>query len=202
MIKRLFDILFSLIGLIFLSPFFLIISLIIVFGSKGGVFYFQKRVGKNNRDFRLIKFRTMFSKSENQGLLTIGDKDSRITKAGIWLRKYKIDELPQLLNILKGEMSFVGPRPEVRKYVDLYNERQKTVLDVKPGLSDYASLEYINESEILSGFSDPEKAYVEKIMPAKLELNLKYIREQGLITDTKILYKTLASVFNSSTLSR
>ncbi|OQX80217.1 MAG: glycosyl transferase [Bacteroidetes bacterium 4484_249] len=200
--KRLFDILFSLIGLIFLSPFFLIISLIIVFGSKGGVFYFQKRVGKNNRDFRLIKFRTMFSKSENQGLLTIGDKDSRITKAGIWLRKYKIDELPQLLNILKGEMSFVGPRPEVRKYVDLYNERQKTVLDVKPGLSDYASLEYINESEILSGFSDPEKAYVEKIMPAKLELNLKYIREQGLITDTKILYKTLASVFNSSTLSR
>ena len=202
MIKRIFDILFSLQGLIFLLPVFIIIALIIVFDSKGGVFYFQNRVGKNNRDFKLIKFRTMFSNSEKKGLITVGDKDSRITKTGIWLRKYKIDELPQLFNILIGDMSFVGPRPEVRKYVDLYNERQKRVLTVKPGLTDYASLEYINESEILGGFSDPEKAYIEKIMPAKSELNLKYIREQGLITDIKILYKTLTNIFNSSTLSR
>ncbi len=138
----------------------------------------------------------MFVKSDRQGLLTVGEKDNRITGIGKGLRKHKIDELPQLINILKGEMSFVGPRPEVRKYVELYDDRQKQVLSVKSGLTDYASLEYVNENKILAGFSDPEKAYVEQIMPAKLELNLQYIKEQGLLADLKIIIKTLDFLVN------
>ncbi|MCD4683255.1 MAG: sugar transferase [Bacteroidales bacterium] len=195
MVKRLFDLLFSVLGLIILSPLFIILSIIIVVDSKGGVFYFQQRVGKNNTDFGLIKFRTMVEKSDKAGLLTIGEEDNRITKAGKWLRKYKLDELPQLYNILKDEMSFVGPRPEVRKYVDLYNYGQLKVLSVKPGLTDYASMKYINESEILATFGDPEKVYIEKIMPEKLVLNLQYIKEKGFFTDIKILYKTILKVF-------
>ncbi len=196
MIKRFLEILFSLLSLIILSPLFLIIAFLIKIDSKGGAFYIQKRVGKNNKDFNLIKFRTMFVKSDRQGLLTVGERDNRITGTGKWLRKYKIDELPQLINILKGEMSFVGPRPEVRKYVELYDDRQKQVLSVKPGLSDYASLEYVNENKILAGFSDPGKAYIEQIMPAKLELNLQYIKEQGLLADLKIIFKTLGFLVN------
>ena len=196
MVKRLFDILFSLLSLIILSPLFLIIAFLIKIDSKGGAFYIQKRVGKNNKDFNLIKFRTMFVKSDRQGLLTVGERDNRITGIGKWIRKYKIDELPQLINILKGEMSFVGPRPEVRKYVELYDDRQKQVLSVKPGLTDYASLEYVNENKILAGFSDPEKAYIEQIMPAKLELNLQYIKEQGLLADLNIIIKTLNFLVN------
>ncbi|MCD4791146.1 MAG: sugar transferase [Bacteroidales bacterium] len=196
MVKRLFDILFSLLSLIILSPLFLIIAFLIKIDSKGGAFYIQKRVGKNNKDFNLIKFRTMFVKSDRQGLLTVGERDNRITGIGKCIRKYKIDELPQLINILKGEMSFVGPRPEVRKYVELYDDRQKQVLSVKPGLTDYASLEYVNENKILAGFSDPEKAYIEQIMPAKLELNLQYIKEQGILADFKIIIKTLGFLVN------
>ncbi|MBC8487587.1 MAG: sugar transferase [Bacteroidetes bacterium] len=196
MIKRFLEILFSLLSLIILSPLFLIIAFLIKIDSKGGAFYIQKRVGKNNKDFNLIKFRTMFVKSDRQGLLTVGEKDNRITGIGKGLRKHKIDELPQLINILKGEMSFVGPRPEVRKYVELYDDRQKQVLSVKSGLTDYASLEYVNENKILAGFSDPEKAYVEQIMPAKLELNLQYIKEQGLLADLKIIIKTLDFLVN------
>jgi len=192
---RIFDIIFSITGLIILFPVFLIISFFILVNSKGGVFFLQTRVGKNNRDFRLIKFRTMFVNSENKGLLTIGNTDRRITKTGKWLRKYKLDELPQLVNILKGEMSFVGPRPEVRKYVDLYNETQMKVLSVKPGLTDYASLEYINENEILQQYDDPEKAYIDKIMPEKLELNLKYINEKGFFTDLGIMVRTIRKIF-------
>ncbi len=196
MLKRLFDLFFSLTGLIILSPLIFIISIFIIIDSKGGVFYKQKRVGKNSRDFSLIKFRTMKIDSAMQGLLTIGSKDSRITKTGYFLRKHKLDELPQLINILKGDMSFVGPRPEVRKYVELYNERQKQVLKIKPGLTDYASLEYINESEILSKAVNPEKVYIEEIMPSKLELNLKYITESGIKTDMKIIYKTLRKILS------
>jgi len=196
MIKRFLEILFSLLSLTLLSPLFLIIAFLIKIDSKGGAFYIQKRVGKNNKDFNLIKFRTMFVKSDRQGLLTVGEKDNRITGMGKWLRKYKIDELPQLINILKGEMSFVGPRPEVRKYVELYDDHQKQVLSVKPGLTDYASLEYVNENKILAGFSDPEKAYIEQIMPAKLELNLQYIKEHGLLADIKIIIKTLGFLVN------
>jgi len=194
MTKRLFDLLFSFLGMVVLSPLFLIVSLFIISDSKGGVFYCQKRVGKNNKDFNLIKFRTMMTGADNKGLLTIGEQDQRITKNGRWLRKYKLDELPQLINILKGEMSFVGPRPEVRTYVELYSPEQAIVLSVRPGLTDYASLEYINENQVLSNFSDPEKAYVEIIMPAKLLLNLKYIRQRGMITDLEIIFKTLRKI--------
>ena len=198
MIKRLFEILFSVISLIILSPFLLIISLLIIFDSKGGVFFIQERVGKNNTDFNLIKFRTMVVESDKKSLITIGITDSRITRIGKWLRSYKIDEFPQLFNILKGEMSFVGPRPEVRKYVKLYNDKQLQVLNVKPGLTDYASLEYLNENEIMAKFSNPEKAYVEQIMPAKLKLNLQYIREQGFFTDIKIVFKTIRKIGSQS----
>jgi lipopolysaccharide/colanic/teichoic acid biosynthesis glycosyltransferase len=194
-IKRLFDIFFSIIGLIVLIPVFIVISIAVTLDSKGGIFYRQIRVGRNNRDFTLLKFRTMHTGSDSGGLLTVGEDDSRITKTGLFLRKYKLDELPQLLNILKGDMSFVGPRPEVRKYVDLYDERQKQVLTVRPGLTDYASLEYINENEILSKYNNAEKAYIEKVMPAKLQLNLKYIAEKSLVTDLKIIVKTLSKIF-------
>ncbi len=138
----------------------------------------------------------MFIGAEKMGLLSTGESDSRITSTGKQLRKYKLDELPQLLNIFKGDMSFVGPRPEVRKYVDLYNEDQMQALSVKPGLTDLASLEYINEGEILAKHSDPERVYIDEIMPAKLELNLKYIREKGFITDLRIILKTFGRIFN------
>ncbi len=194
MLKRLFDILFSFLSLIFLLPVFLIISILIILGSKGGVFFSQTRVGKNQKDFKLLKFRTMYTGSEKKGLLTVGESDNRITSTGKWLRKSKLDELPQLLNILKGEMSFVGPRPEVRKYVDLYDKEQRQVLLVRPGLTDYASIEYVNENEILAKYPDPEKAYTEIIMPAKLELNLKYIKEMGLLVDLKIIFRTIGKI--------
>ncbi len=194
MIRRLFDLLFSIIGLIFLLPFFLFVSFFIITDTRGGVFYVQKRVGKNNKDFKLLKFRTMVSGSDAKGLLTIGDKDSRVTKTGKWLRKYKLDELPQFVNILKGEMSFVGPRPEVRKYVDMYSDEQKKVLSVKPGLTDYASLEYINENEILISYPDPESAYIQFIMPDKLALNLRYIGKRTLIKDIGIILKTIKKI--------
>ena len=139
----------------------------------------------------------MFSGSEKKGLLTVGESDSRITSTGKWLRKFKLDELPQLLNILKGEMSFVGPRPEVRKYVDMYNERQKLVLSVKPGLTDYASIEYANENETLAKYPNAEKAYIEIIMPAKLKLNMKYIEEKNLWVDLKIIFRTIGKVLVS-----
>jgi lipopolysaccharide/colanic/teichoic acid biosynthesis glycosyltransferase len=194
-IKRLSDILFSIIGLIVLIPVFIIISIVIIFDTRGGVFYLQKRVGKNNRDFTLIKFRTMRVDSASDSLLTIGEDDSRITRSGAFLRRYKLDELPQLFNILKGDMSIVGPRPEVRKFVDMYNQRQKKVLTVRPGLTDYASLKYINESEVLAKYDNPEKAYVEVIMPEKLNLNLKYINEKSFVTDLRIIFETLAKIF-------
>jgi lipopolysaccharide/colanic/teichoic acid biosynthesis glycosyltransferase len=196
MTKRIFDLVLSLLGLLFLFPILFVISLFIVFDSRGGIFYLQTRVGKDNKDFRLLKFRTMVTGAEKNGLLTIGENDQRITRTGKWLRKYKLDELPQLINILKGEMSFVGPRPEVRKYVEQYTPEQLIVLSVRPGLTDYASIEYMNENEVLSTFSDPEKAYLEKIMPEKLFLNLKYIREQVMITDLKIMIKTIHKIIN------
>lgn len=195
MIKRLFDIIFSILGLIVLLPLFLVVTLLILIDSKGGAFFFQSRVGKNNRDFQMIKFRTMFSDSEKKGFLTVGNTDARITTIGRWLRRYKIDEFPQLLNILKGEMSFVGPRPEVRKYVDLYNDEQMSVLSVKQGLTDYASLEYIKENEILEQYDNPEEVYIEKIMPEKLALNIKYIKDKGFFTDLKIMLKTIQKIF-------
>ena len=195
MLKRLFDILFSFVGLIVLIPVFIIISIAVILDSKGSIFYRQIRVGRNNRDFTLLKFRTMRTGSDSGSLLTVGEDDPRITKTGSFLRKYKLDELPQLFNVLKGDMSIVGPRPEVRKFVDMYNHRQKQVLKVRPGLTDYASLKYINENEVLSKYDDPEKAYIEIVMPEKLELNLKYVNENSFTTDLGIIFKTLAKIF-------
>jgi lipopolysaccharide/colanic/teichoic acid biosynthesis glycosyltransferase len=194
MLKRIFDIFFSFIGLVILLPFFIIIALLIVIDSPGGVFYKQARVGKGSIDFYLFKFRSMRTGADKKGLLTVGGRDSRITRMGYFIRKYKIDELPQLLNVLLGDMSLVGPRPEVRKYVDLYNEKQKQVLSVKPGITDYASIEYSNENELLGKAKNPEQVYIEEIMPAKLKLNLKYIDDQGLITDLKIIFKTIGKI--------
>ncbi len=192
--KRLFDIFFSSIGLILLSPLLLVVSLFIIFDSKGGIFYKQIRIGKNEKVFYLYKFRTMFSNSDKKGLLTVGNKDSRITKIGYYLRKYKLDELPQLINVFLGSMSLVGPRPEVKKYVDLYSAEQKMVLSVKPGITDFASLKYSNENEILAQFDDAEKAYIERIMPDKLQLNLKYINEKNMFVDIKIIVLTLLKI--------
>src|SRR6478735_7467032 len=175
MLKRLFDIVLSGIGVILLLPFFIFIALFIVLDSKGGAFYLQTRVGKNGKLFKLFKFRTMSLNAEASGLITIGGRDPRVTKVGYTLRKYKLDELPQLLNVFLGSMSLVGPRPEVRKYVDLYNEEQKKVLLVKPGITDYASLDYFKENDLLAASSNPEETYIQEIMPAKLELNKKYI---------------------------
>lgn len=196
MAKRLFDIIFSLLALILLSPLFLFIAIGIILDSRGGVFYRQMRVGKNNSDFLLYKFRTMRRDSDRKGLITVGSRDSRVTSFGYYLRRFKLDELPQLINILRGDMSFVGPRPEVRKYVEMYDVEQLKVLSVRPGLTDYASLAYINENEILQKSVDPEKTYVEVIMPAKLELNKKYIREKNFFTDMKIIGKTILKIFS------
>ena len=194
MIKRLFDITFSFLALLILLPLFLLIGLLIVLDSKGGVFYKQMRVGKNNKDFGLYKFRTMRKDAHKSGLLTVGGRDARITDVGYYLRKYKLDELPQFINIFKGQMSFVGPRPEVRKYVDLYNEEQLKVLSVKPGLTDYASIEYMDENDLLAKSADPEQTYIKEIMPAKLDLNLRYINDQSFLTDMKIILRTLLKI--------
>ena len=197
MIKRGIDILFSLIGLICLFPFFIFISFFIFITSKGGVFFVQLRVGKNNKDFKLYKFRTMFLNSDSKGLLTVGNNDKRITKLGYYLRKNKLDELPQLINVLNGTMSLVGPRPEVRRYVNLYNSEQKSILDVKPGITDLASIMYYNENEILANSVNPEQTYINEIMPIKLELNKQYINEMSLFTDLKIIFKTFMKLIKS-----
>ena len=194
--KRLFDVLFSFIGLILLVPFFIIIALLIVIDSRGGVFYNQIRVGKDNVEFRLLKFRSMQVNADNKGLLTIGGKDSRITRVGYYIRKYKIDELPQLINVLIGNMSLVGPRPEVRKYVDLYTAAQKQVLSIRPGITDYASIEYSNENDLLANAENPEQLYIHQIMPEKLKLNMKYIADKNMLTDFKIILKTLTKIIS------
>ena len=193
MIKRLFDITSALLVLIILSPLFSIIGLLIIIDSKGGIIYYQERVGRNLKPFLIYKFRTM--KKNSKGLkITVG-KDPRITTIGHALRKYKLDELPQLINIIKGDMSVVGPRPETPNYVALYTLSQQRVLDVRPGLTDYASLEFIDENKALSAYDDPEKAYIETIMPAKLSLNLKYINEYSFWVDVKIIFKTIFKIF-------
>jgi lipopolysaccharide/colanic/teichoic acid biosynthesis glycosyltransferase len=191
---RFFDILFSFFGLIILSPFFLIIAICIIVDSKGGIFYKQMRVGKDDVDFKLYKFRTMATGSDKGSLITIGEKDSRITKTGFFLRKYKLDELPQLINVLKGDMSLVGPRPEVRKYVDLYTAEQSKVLSVIPGITDYASIEYIDENQILGAAADPDKAYIEQVMPDKIRYNMKYIENRTLKEYFKIIFLTLYKI--------
>jgi lipopolysaccharide/colanic/teichoic acid biosynthesis glycosyltransferase len=195
--KRTFDILFSSIGLIALSPVFAVVGLLIIIDSKGGVFYRQIRVGKNVEDFPLFKFRTMYVHEKDQQLLTIGDHDARVTKIGYWLRKYKLDELPQLLNVLKGHMSLVGPRPEVRKYVNLYNDDQLMVLSVKPGITDWASIQFSNENELLAKAEDPESFYIKELIGLKIRQNLEYIDKHDLWIDLKIIFLTLRKVIVS-----
>lgn len=194
MLKRFFDIFCSLIGITLLSPWFLIICLLQIISSGFPVFYIQKRVGKDNIDFNLYKFRTMKTDSDKLGLLTVGGRDPRVTQLGYYLRKFKLDELPQLFNVLLGTMSLVGPRPEVRKYVDMYNETQRHVLSVKPGITDYASIEFINENELLAQSNEPEKTYIIDIMPRKLGLNLAYITDQSFFIDLKIILKTILKI--------
>ena len=194
MLKRFFDITSSLIVLTIGLPFFIIISLLIALDSKGGIFFIQKRVGRNNVDFGLFKFRTMRPESEKAGQITVGGKDPRITKIGYLLRKFKLDEFPQLLNVIRGQMSIIGPRPEVRRYVDMYSKEQLKVLSVRPGLSDFASIEYMNENELLGKSDNPEKTYIEEIMPAKLQLNLKYIEQKSFSTDIKLIFKTIGKL--------
>jgi lipopolysaccharide/colanic/teichoic acid biosynthesis glycosyltransferase len=198
MLKRFTDIVVSVVALAVLSPFLLVMALLVGVTSSGGVFFLQERIGRHGRPFRLIKFRTMRPASEMSGLITVGSRDPRITAIGYFLRKYKLDELPQLLNVLGGSMSLVGPRPEVRKYVDLYSAEQRKVLEVKPGLTDYASIEYFSESDLLAAADDPEYTYTHVVMPAKLSLNMKYISEAGFFTDMKILIRTAARIFSGS----
>ena len=194
MLIRLLDIVLSLLGLIFLLPIFLILAVWIKFDSQGSIFFRQIRVGKDGRDFRIYKFRTMIVNAEKMGIITIGERDPRITNSGYFLRKYKLDELPQLINVLKGEMSFVGPRPEVRKYVEMYNQEQLKILTVKPGITDYASIEYINEDEILGKSLNPEKTYIEEIMPQKIKYNMKYINNKTVIEYFKIIFLTIIKI--------
>ena len=191
---RLCDILFCFFGLLFLSPLFLIVALWIVIDNPGPVFYRQQRVGKDGKDFGLLKFRSMRVGADKMSLITIGDRDPRVTRAGYYIRKYKLDELPQLWNVLTGEMSLVGPRPEVRKYVDLYTEEQRRVLSVRSGITDYASIEYIDENRLLAQSDDPDKTYIEQIMPAKIELNMRYITHQTLGEYFKIIVLTISKI--------
>ncbi|MBI3135929.1 MAG: sugar transferase [Bacteroidetes bacterium] len=192
--KRIFDILASLVVLVLLAPVFLFIAIWILLDSRGGVFYKQTRVGKNGKEFKLLKFRSMRAGADKSGQLTIGN-DDRVTAVGRFIRKTKLDEFPQLLNILAGHMSIVGPRPEVPKYVQLYSTAQKKVLSVRPGLTDYASLEYFDEQKILGQAVDPEKAYIEEVMPKKLALNLKYISEMSLGLDVRLIFRTIGRIF-------
>ncbi|WP_339629561.1 sugar transferase [uncultured Maribacter sp.] len=194
MLKRIFDFILALIGMLFLLPLFLLISVFIKVDSSESIFYKQIRVGKNNKDFKLLKFRTMATGSDKKGLITVGNNDSRITKPGAFLRKYKLDELPQLINVLIGDMSLVGPRPEVRKYVSLYTEKQLYVLSVKPGITDIASIKFSNENELLKGQNEPEKFYIETIMPEKLKLNLEYINKMSFFYDLKLIFMTFQKI--------
>lgn len=191
--KRLFDLVLSICGILFLLPFFIIVSILIKLDSPGDVIFKQTRITKDGKKFKIFKFRTMRPDTEKQGQITIG-ADNRITSIGNFLRKTKLDELPQFFNIIMGDMSFVGPRPEVPRYVAMYTKDQKEILKVRAGITDYASIYFSNESEILGKQKEPEKFYIEKIMPYKIELNKKYIKEAGLTTDIKIMFLTIFKV--------
>jgi lipopolysaccharide/colanic/teichoic acid biosynthesis glycosyltransferase len=192
--KRIFDILFSSFILLCFLPFGLIISFLIAFSSPGGIFYRQERIGKEGIPFFILKFRSMRTDSDTKGKLTVGMRDPRITNIGYFIRKYKLDEFPQFINVLKGEMSVVGPRPEVKEYVNLYNEDQRKVLQVKPGITDYASLYYFKENELLAQSVNPQKTYIEEIMPAKLKLNEKYLENPTVFHDIKIIFLTFGKI--------
>ena len=194
MVKRAFDVFVSGTGLIILFPVFVVLAIIIKIDSIGSIFYVQERVGKCGKLFMLFKFRTMSIGADKSTAITVGNRDSRITSFGYYLRKFKLDELPQLLNVFIGDMSLVGPRPELKKFVDIYTAEQRAIITVKPGITDYASIEYRNENELLEGKSDPVEFYIREIMPVKLELNSKYIKEQSFWLDLKIIFETLFSI--------
>lgn len=195
--KRLFDIFVSTLVLMLFLPIGILISVAILIESPGGIFFRQIRIGKDGAAFHLFKFRSMYVNTGKRGNLTVGMNDSRITKVGLFIRKYKLDEFPQFLNVLRGEMSIVGPRPEVKEYVSLYTAEQRKVLQVKPGITDYASLEYFDESRLLGESLNPKETYIRDIMPAKLKLNQKYLDNPGLLQDLKIMYLTFCKMLKS-----
>ena len=188
---RCFDVLFAFLGIVILLPFFIIIALLIKITSAGPILFKQNRVGKNNVDFKLFKFRTMQVNAESKGQLTVGGRDSRITNVGYFLRKFKLDELPQLFNVLNGTMSLVGPRPEVRKFVNFYTVQKQKVLLVLPGITDFASIEFRNENELLANATNPEQYYIEVIMSKKIDLNKQFIENRTLKNYFSILFTTV-----------
>lgn len=192
--KRTVDICISLLILAFFLPFGLLLMLFISLESAGGVFYLQERVGRNGQLFKLIKFRSMRPNADKGSQITIGNRDPRITRTGYFIRRFKLDEFPQFINVIKGDMSIVGPRPEVPHYVKLYTAEQKKVLAAKPGITDYASLAYFNENEILAKAADPQKVYLEQIMPAKIELNQRYLSDPNIFKDFKIIWLTALKI--------
>jgi lipopolysaccharide/colanic/teichoic acid biosynthesis glycosyltransferase len=196
-LKRLSDLFLATLGLIVLSPFLLLIAAKIRLGSPGPVFYRGVRVGRNGRLFRIFKFRTMVADAEKRGGSSTAEDDPRITPIGAWLRRHKIDELPQLINVIAGEMSLVGPRPQVEHDVALYTEEERALLSVKPGLTDFASLRFSNEGQILAGHTDPDRAYVELIRPEKIRLGLEYVRNRSFATDCRIIWDTVRVVAES-----
>lgn len=187
---RFFDIFFSILGILFLSPLLLVLSLLICIESRGGALFRQKRIGKDGKEFTIYKFRSMRIGSDKKGMLTLGNKDPRVTPLGVFLRKSKLDELPQLFNVLKGDMSFVGPRPELAYYVDFYTPEQRKILSVRPGITDYASIEYIDEDRLLGESDDPDRAYIEQIMPDKIRYNMKYIENRSVKEYFKVIFLT------------
>lgn len=195
MLKRTFDFLASFFGLLLLSPLILCIAVWVKCDSKGPIFYRQVRVGKDGREFKLFKFRSMRVGADRAGLLTLGDRDPRVTRSGFWLRKTKLDELPQLFNVLVGDMSLVGPRPEVPKYVALYTPEQREVLSVRPGITDTASLEMRNEAELMAQQVDPEGYYMNVQIPLKIKLAKGYIAQQSLLSDLKLIVRTIGVMF-------
>lgn len=194
MLKRTFDFISSLIGMILVSPVLLTIAILIKKEDGGPVFYRGVRIGRFGRPFRIFKFRTMVMNADKMGGPSTADDDPRITKIGKVIRKYKLDELPQLINVFKGEMSIVGPRPEVKMYVDMFTEEEKAILSVRPGITDWASIWNPDEGAILAGSPDPEKTYMEKIRPEKIRLQLKYVRERSFWNDLKIIARTIITI--------
>jgi lipopolysaccharide/colanic/teichoic acid biosynthesis glycosyltransferase len=191
LMKRMFDFIVALVGILILLPLLPLIALMIAADTPGGIIFKQNRVGKNRRIFHLYKFRTMHINAERSGQLTIGHHDSRITTTGYWLRKYKLDELPQLFNVLIGDMSFVGPRPEVEKYVNNYSSEQLHVLDVRPGLTDCSSLDFFNENALLATAQQPEEYYMDKILPMKISQSLTYINQRSFTKDLRVIFMTI-----------
>lgn len=193
-IKRIFDLIASSFAIIIFSPVLIIVSLSIKLYDSGPVFYRAPRTGKNNVPFKMFKFRSMVLNADKIGAASTTLSDPRITPIGQFLRKHKLDEIPQLFNVLLGQMSIIGPRPEIKKFTDLFNEQEKMILSVKPGISDYASVKFSDEGKILEGSDDPDKAYFELIRPKKIELQLQYVKEKSLATDLKIIFLTLAAI--------